>query len=101
MGSVTPIKWLAAICLVGVLALFSACGSDSDNDSDSGDTTSGGTASSEEGLAAAEERLAKWYEGPTVEPPAESPPPLEGQNVWVITYGRSSSAGERYVQGVL
>lgn len=99
MGSVTPTKWLTTACLVGVLVLLSACGSDSDSSSD-GDTSASG-ASSSEGVQASEDRLVKWYKGPTEPPPADSPAALEGQNVWVITYGRASSAGERFVQGVL
>jgi ribose transport system substrate-binding protein len=55
----------------------------------SGDTTAAG-GSEPEFLAAARERLDRWYAGTHRDPPAESPPPKEGVNLWILSCGQAA-----------
>ena len=101
-----------AVVLLVVLALLAAaCGGDDDEgvgtaaddtaaDDTAEDTEAGGTdeddAASEDDeggddfLAAAQERLDRWYEGTHRDPPTEAPKPEAGTNVWVISCGQAA-----------
>lgn len=102
MGNRRASRRLALMLATALAAGAAACGDDADVESGSAagtetaetTTTSGDGASGggggEDFLAAAQERLDRWYEGTHREMPQESPPPLEGTNLWIISCGQAA-----------
>lgn len=54
------------------------------------DTTAAAGDGEPDFLVAAQERLDRWYEGTHRDPPAESPPPMEGTNLWILSCGQAA-----------
>lgn len=82
-------------------ATAAACGDDAEDGSgstagtDAATTTAqpdGGAGDGEEEdfLAAAQERMDRWYEGTHRDMPEESPPPMEGTNLWILSCGQAA-----------
>lgn len=82
--------------LVALTMAVAACGSDSDDESTapaSTGTQTTATAGGEDFVAAAQAKIDALYAGESFEePPADSPPPQRGKNIWEINVGLSFPA---------
>jgi len=92
-----------AVAAAALAVAVSACGTSNDGGSKSSSAGGSGTqAPAGDGAQAAKDaqaRLELWWKGPSGGPPATSPKPQPGKNVWVITYGQNSTAGAVAVDG--
>lgn len=100
---VHQLRYLIVTLAVATVAFgLAACGDDDGgNDSAAGGGSTGATAlSAEEGIEKAEEKLDRFYSMETfTSPPAESPPPQQGKNVWIITLGLAQDASADFDDG--
>jgi ribose transport system substrate-binding protein len=91
---------LALLGLIAAVAL-SACGSSSSpTPSGSPPSTAPAAGGSGKPLTFFEERVAALYKGTFTSPPTTSPKPQTGKEVWIISYGLSSSSGAEIAAGM-
>lgn len=87
---------LIAVVAIAAVAL-AGCGSSGS----SGDSSStAGSSSSSAAVAQAKKEVARYYKGTWQNPPAKSPPPARGKNVWVISCGQSAESCAAPIRGV-
>jgi ribose transport system substrate-binding protein len=99
-------RWrLVMLGLASALVLaLAACGGDDNNDSSTQAATTGGASTSgasSDVVAEAKQKVEAFFAGENFkEPPAESPPPQTGKNVWQVSVGLALPASGQFADAV-